>query len=138
MRLVVLFGGASAEHDISCISAAHVLAAVDRSRYTLVPSMHRTGGPARYWHVPELGTTLGLISPLTRNFCDGCNRVRVSASGQLYMCLGHDDRVDLRAALRGEGDLDEALDRALRLKPARHAFDLSRPATVRHMSATGG
>lgn len=108
------------------------------TRYALVPSARRTGGPARYWDVPALGVTLGLISPLTRNFCDGCNRIRVSASGQLYMCLGHEGRVDLRAALRGENDLDAVLERALRLKPARHAFDLARPATVRHMSVTGG
>ncbi|MFM9978088.1 MAG: GTP 3',8-cyclase MoaA [Sphingomonadaceae bacterium] len=107
-------------------------------RYTLVPSTHRTGGPARYWSVPELGATIGLISPLTRNFCDSCNRIRVSAAGQLYMCLGHEDRVDLRNALRGGEDLDAAIDRALRLKPARHEFDLATPATARHMSVTGG
>lgn len=108
------------------------------AEFALVASEKRTGGPARYWQVPDLGVTLGLISPLTRNFCDSCNRIRVSASGQLYMCLGHDDHIDLRAALRGDGDLDEAVDRALRLKPARHEFDLARPATVRHMNATGG
>jgi GTP 3',8-cyclase len=110
------------------------------AKYTLVPSDKKTGGPARYWRVPELGATLGLISPLTRNFCDNCNRIRVSASGQLYMCLGHEDKVDLRAALRS-GDpaaVDDAVDTALRLKPRRHDFDLSTPATVRHMSVTGG
>jgi GTP 3',8-cyclase len=108
--------------------------------YDLVPSAQRTGGPARYWQVPQLGMILGLISPLTRNFCDSCNRIRVSASGQLFMCLGHEDNVDLRAALRSGGDaaLDHAIDRALRLKPARHDFDLSTSATVRHMSVTGG
>ena len=108
--------------------------------YALVPSTQRTGGPARYWQVPELGVTLGLISPLTRNFCDSCNRIRVSASGQLFMCLGHEDNVDLRAALRSGDDtaLDHAIDRALRLKPARHEFDLATPATARHMSVTGG
>lgn len=110
------------------------------ARYAMVPSAVRTGGPARYWTVPELGVTLGLISPLTQNFCDSCNRIRVSAAGQLYMCLGHDDHVDLRAALRS-GDaaqLDAAVDTALRLKPRRHEFDLGVPATVRHMSVTGG
>jgi GTP 3',8-cyclase len=110
------------------------------AKYTLVPSDKKTGGPARYWRVPELGATLGLISPLTRNFCDNCNRIRVSASGQLYMCLGHEDKVDLRGALRS-GDpkaVDEAVDIALRLKPRRHDFDLSTPATTRHMSVTGG
>jgi GTP 3',8-cyclase len=108
--------------------------------YTLVQSTQRTGGPARYWQVAELGVTLGLISPLTRNFCDSCNRIRVSASGQLFMCLGHEDNVDLRAALRSGEDaaLDRAIDRALRLKPARHDFDMNTPATARHMSVTGG
>jgi GTP 3',8-cyclase len=110
------------------------------AKYTLVRSDKKTGGPARYWTVPELGATLGLISPLTRNFCDNCNRIRVSASGQLYMCLGHEDKVDLRAALRSgdPGAVDEAVNVALRLKPRRHDFDLSIPATVRHMSVTGG
>jgi GTP 3',8-cyclase len=108
--------------------------------HALVPSTKRTGGPARYWQVPELGVTLGLISPLTRNFCDSCNRIRVSAAGQLFMCLGHEGNVDLRAALRGTGreSLDDAIDRALRLKPARHDFDLATPATARHMNVTGG
>ena len=110
------------------------------AKYTLIPSNQKTGGPARYWTVRELGATLGLISPLTRNFCDNCNRIRVSASGQLYMCLGHEDKVDLRAALRsGEpAAVDDAVNTALRLKPRRHDFDLSTPATVRHMSVTGG
>ncbi len=108
--------------------------------YALVSSTQRTGGPARYWQVAELGVTLGLISPLTHNFCDSCNRIRVSAAGQLYMCLGHEDNVDLRAALRSgdEAALNVAIDHALRLKPARHEFDLSVPATARHMSVTGG
>jgi GTP 3',8-cyclase len=114
--------------------------AVLGAKYTLVPSDQKTGGPARYWTVTELDAMLGLISPLTRNFCDNCNRIRVSASGQLYMCLGHEDKVDLRAALRS-GDpkaVDDAVDIALRLKPRRHDFDLATPATTRHMSVTGG
>jgi cyclic pyranopterin phosphate synthase len=110
------------------------------ARYTLIPSAHRTGGPARYWHVQELGNRVGFISPLTANFCEGCNRIRVSASGQLYMCLGHEDNVDLRAALRS-GDpaaVDAAVDLAMGRKPRRHTFDLTTPATARHMSVTGG
>jgi GTP 3',8-cyclase len=110
------------------------------ARFSLVPSTHRTGGPARYWSVPELDATIGLISPLTQNFCDNCNRIRVSASGQLYMCLGHEDNVDLRAALRS-GDsaaVDDAVDTALRMKPRSHDFDLATPATLRHMNVTGG
>lgn len=110
------------------------------ARYTLISSAHRTGGPARYWQVQELGNRIGLISPLTANFCEGCNRIRVSASGQLYMCLGHEDNVDLRAALRS-GDptaVDAAVDLAMGRKPRRHNFDLTTPATARHMSVTGG
>jgi GTP 3',8-cyclase len=110
------------------------------AHYTLIPSVKRTGGPARYWTVTELGLTLGLISPMTQNFCESCNRIRVSAAGQLFMCLGHDSNVDLRAALRS-GDpaqLDDALALALRTKPQRHDFDLTMPATARHMSVTGG
>lgn len=109
-------------------------------QFDLVASTHRTGGPARYMHLPAFGTRLGLISPLTRNFCDSCNRIRVSASGQLYMCLGHEDHVDLRAALRSGLDsaLDDAVATAMRQKPQRHDFQIATPATQRHMNATGG
>jgi GTP 3',8-cyclase len=109
-------------------------------QFTLIPSTHKTGGPARYLTVGEYGTRLGLISPLTHNFCDTCNRIRVSASGQLFMCLGHEQNVDLRAALRS-GDpeeIDRAFDVAMRTKPKRHEFDLTLPATQRHMNVTGG
>ena len=116
-----------------------VKAALD-ARYSLIPSTHQTGGPARYWTLAGTNTRLGLISPLTRNFCEGCNRIRVSASGQLFMCLGHDDNVDLRAALRSDDPnaVDEAVDRALLLKPKAHDFHLDTPATKRHMNVTGG
>jgi len=112
-------------------------------RFTLTPLTYRTGGPARYFRIEELGARLGLITPLTNNFCDGCNRVRVTATGQIYMCLGHDDRLDLRGALRAgrPGELDSLLDQAMRLKPARHAFRIDKggaPAVARHMSVTGG
>ena len=112
--------------------------------WTLTPSAHRSGGPARYFDIAETGGRLGLITPLTNNFCEGCNRVRVSATGQLFMCLGGEGQVDLRAALRsGEtGALDAALDRAMLLKPERHAFAIDHkgqaPALARHMSVTGG
>jgi GTP 3',8-cyclase len=110
------------------------------ARYTLLPSTHRTGGPARYWTVQGTGTRLGLISPLTNNFCATCNRVRVSASGKLYMCLGHEDHVDLRGALRGDDPLalDRLFDQAIGAKPERHWFDLDTHATERHMNVTGG
>ncbi len=113
-------------------------------RFTLRPLDLTTGGPARYSMVEELGVRIGLISPLTRNFCDGCNRVRLTASGKLYMCLGHDDRVDLKQALAegGMDAVDAAIDTALRLKPARHDFKIETrgetPAVERHMSVTGG
>jgi cyclic pyranopterin phosphate synthase len=113
-------------------------------QFTLVPALHRTGGPARYVTVAETGGRLGFITPLTRNFCDGCNRVRLTASGRLYMCLGHDDRVDLKQALRdgGRAALDAAIDAGLAVKPARHDFRIAgrgaAPAVARHMSVTGG
>lgn len=109
-------------------------------QFTLISSTHKTGGPARYLTVDDSKTRLGLISPLTHNFCESCNRIRVSAAGQLYMCLGHDNNVDLRGALRsGNPELvNTAFDRAMGTKPARHDFDLSTPATVRHMNVTGG
>ena len=114
-------------------------------RYTLTASQHRSGGPARYVDVKETGGRLGLITPLTGNFCDGCNRVRVTATGQMYPCLGGMEQIDLRAAMRGDDPdsaLSEALDRAMRIKPARHNFEIDRPgaapALARHMSATGG
>ncbi len=114
------------------------------ARYTLEPAAHRTGGPARYDRVAETGGLLGFITPMSHNFCESCNRVRLTATGQLYMCLGQDAMVDLRAALRDGGPeaLDEALDRAMILKPKGHDFILDRdhtgPALARHMSVTGG
>ena len=114
-------------------------------RWTLTGDEHRSGGPARYVTVAETGGRLGFITPLTNNFCDGCNRIRVTATGQLYACLGGTEQVDLRAALRSDnpGDaLDDALDVAMRIKPERHHFVIDRkgaaPALARHMSMTGG
>jgi cyclic pyranopterin phosphate synthase len=114
------------------------------SRYTLEPTGHRTGGPARYDWVKETNGLLGFITPMSHNFCESCNRVRLTATGQLYMCLGQDAMVDLRAVLRSEGPsgLDTALDRAMMLKPKGHDFVLDRdhrgPALSRHMNVTGG
>ncbi|SFR80032.1 GTP 3',8-cyclase MoaA [Sphingomonas jatrophae] len=114
------------------------------ARYTLTPLAETSGGPARYWRVEELGAKLGLITPLTGNFCATCNRVRVSASGTLYLCLGHDEQVDLKAALRSGGRpaLDALLDSAMAVKPLRHDFRIdtrdAAPAVSRHMSVTGG
>jgi len=115
------------------------------SRFTLTPSAHRTGGPARYFDIAETGGRIGLITPLTNNFCDGCNRIRVTATGQLFACLGGNEQVDLRGALRSDDPqarLAEALDVAMKIKPLRHAFRIDHagaaPALARHMSMTGG
>ncbi len=124
------------------VSLGEVRADLER-RFTLTPSAHRTGGPARYFDVAETGGRIGFITPLSANFCEGCNRVRVTATGQLYPCLGGGERVDLRVALRDGGvdAFDAALDEAMRIKPERHHFAISRggaPAQARHMSLTGG
>ena len=108
----------------------------------LIPSLRRTGGPARYYEVAGTSIRLGLITPLTGNFCDGCNRIRVAATGTVYGCLGHDQKVDLRQALRDEGPaaVNMLLDRLLAGKPRRHDFQIAAetPAVDRHMSVTGG
>lgn len=115
------------------------------NRWTLTPSGHRTGGPSRYVNIAETGGRLGFITPLTGNFCEGCNRVRVTATGQLYACLGGREQVDLRAAVRSDDPdraLAEALDTAMAIKPERHHFAIREageaPALDRHMSVTGG
>jgi cyclic pyranopterin phosphate synthase len=114
------------------------------ARYTLEPTDHRTGGPARYDWVKQTNGLIGFITPMSHNFCESCNRVRLTATGQLFMCLGQEDMVDLREVLRRDGPtaLDAALDRAMQLKPKGHDFVLDRahtgPALSRHMSVTGG
>ena len=112
--------------------------------WTLTESEHRSGGPARYVDIAETGGRLGFITPLTNNFCAGCNRIRVTATGELYACLGGAEKVDLRAALRSaapDANLAAALDEAMRIKPEKHHFRIGRglePAQPRHMSRTGG
>jgi len=110
--------------------------------FELIPSLARTGGPARYFEIEELGIRLGLITPLTHNFCDGCNRIRVAATGTVYGCLGHDQKVELRDLLRDGGSeaVTRALDKLLAGKPKGHQFriEAARPAVERHMSVTGG
>ena len=111
--------------------------------FTLVPSLARTGGPARYWEIDGLGVKLGMITPLTNNFCDGCNRIRIAATGTVYGCLGHDQKVELREPLRSGNEelVQEALDKLLAGKPRRHEFAIRTaepPAVARHMSVTGG
>lgn len=110
--------------------------------FTLSPSERRTGGPARYYDVAGLKSRLGMITPLTSNFCAGCNRIRVAATGTVYGCLGHDQKVELRDALRSGGReaVNQLLDRLLAGKPKGHDFHIeaARPAVERHMSVTGG
>ena len=115
------------------------------TRFTLTPLAERTGGPARYVRLEESGQKVGFITPLTHNFCESCNRVRVTCTGELFMCLGQEDRADLRAPLRGSAE-DDALRTAIReaiaRKPKGHDFDYSRRhvsgRVSRYMSHTGG
>jgi cyclic pyranopterin phosphate synthase len=114
-----------------------------RAEHDLIPLDEHTGGPARYFALSGLKTRLGLITPLSENFCAGCNRMRLTCQGRIYMCLGHEDHVDLKAAFREQGvaGIDVLLDRALATKPAAHDFSVasgSAPATHRHMNVTGG
>jgi cyclic pyranopterin phosphate synthase len=115
------------------------------AKYTLEDIDFRTGGPARYVSVKETGGRLGFITPLTHNFCEGCNRVRVTCTGTLYMCLGQEDAADLRTPLRAseaDAPLQAAIEEAIARKPKGHDFVIdrrtSRPAVGRHMSMTGG
>jgi len=114
-------------------------------RWTLEDIPYKTGGPARYVRVAETGGRIGFITPLTHNFCESCNRVRITCTGTLYMCLGQEDAADLRTPLRiGEGNeaLAAAIDEAITRKPKGHDFVIDRrsakPALARHMSVTGG
>ncbi len=114
-------------------------------RYNLEDTDYRSGGPARYVRIKETGGRLGFITPLTHNFCESCNRVRITCTGTLYMCLGHDDATDLRAPLRASESNDlvyAAIDEAITHKPKGHDFVIDRrhqrPALARHMSVTGG
>ncbi len=114
-------------------------------KWTLRDNDHSSGGPARYVDIAETGGTLGFITPHSNNFCASCNRLRVTATGQLYPCLGGNERVDLRAALRSDQpqeQLEAALNQAMAIKPERHHFRMDKrgadPALARHMSMTGG
>ncbi|WP_334129000.1 GTP 3',8-cyclase MoaA [Sneathiella sp.] len=114
--------------------------------WTLTPSAYRTGGPSDYFDVAETGGRVGFITPLTHNFCESCNRVRLTCTGMLYMCLGQEDNADLRAALRRDPSLaalDAAIVEAIGRKPKGHDFVIDRqhddrPAVSRHMNVTGG
>ncbi len=115
-------------------------------RFTLIDLAERTGGPARYVQLQETGQKIGFITPLTHNFCESCNRVRITCTGEIFMCLGQEDRADLREPLRAHpddnGPLEDAIRAAIALKPKGHDFDYSRQKLdgqmSRHMSHTGG
>lgn len=122
-----------------------VLRAALMDQFTFADIPYKTGGPARYVEVKETGGRLGFITPLTHNFCESCNRVRLTCTGTLFMCLGQEDAADLRAALRASDDndlLNAAIDEAISRKPKGHDFIIDRrhnkPALSRHMSVTGG
>ena len=138
---VMPLGDVEAERIDQHVPMAQVRERLEQ-RWTLTPLAMNTGGPARYVRT-DAGGTIGFIAPLTNNFCDSCNRVRVTCTGQLYLCLGQDARVDLRAILRGgdEAALDDAIARAIHRKPRAHDFAIA-PARLsgvgRHMSVTGG
>ena len=121
----------------------HQFIAPLRDERAIYPLDRRTGGPARYFAVEDSPVTLGLITPLSNNFCASCNRIRLTVEGRIYMCLGRDDHIDLRAALRSGDDalVDRLIDAALAGKPQAHDFVIEKrspPAVARHMSATGG
>lgn len=115
-----------------------------QSKYALTASTVTTGGPARYWRVTDSKTKIGFISPHSHNFCEACNRVRITCKGELFLCLGQEDKVDLMPLLRNHPDDDQPLIQAIlgsmSIKPKGHDFDLRRakPAVVRFMSHTGG
>lgn len=115
-----------------------------QSKYTLISSTVTTGGPARYWQIAGTQTKIGFISPHTHNFCESCNRVRITCKGELYLCLGQEDKIDLMPLLRNHPHDDQPLIdtilNSMSIKPLGHDFDLRRakPATIRFMSHTGG
>lgn len=128
-------------HEASFYGSADTLAQF-KQHYEMIPSVESSGGPARYWRIPGHGSRIGFISPHTQNFCAACNRMRVTARGELFPCLGNEGMVDLLPAVRAgdEAGLRELILQAVASKPQAHEFDLSRsaPRLVRFMSRTGG
>ncbi|MBX9634356.1 MAG: GTP 3',8-cyclase MoaA [Magnetospirillum sp.] len=136
-------GDIHADRSQQYLSLAEVRRGLD-ANWTLTDTDYNTGGPARYATVAETGSRIGFITPMTHNFCESCNRVRLTCTGTLYMCLGQEDAVDLRAPLRASEAnhlLDAAIDAAIAHKPKGHDFIIDRnaqPSVSRHMSVTGG
>ena len=111
--------------------------------FTLLPTTETTGGPSKYFKIMETGTSVGFISPHSHNFCDSCNRVRLTCEGQLLLCLGQEHSVDLRKVIRSHpGNMEklkDAIRRSMDIKPKGHEFDLAaKPVIFRHMNVTGG
>jgi cyclic pyranopterin phosphate synthase len=141
---IMPMGETGADRMAQYLPLSMVRARLDR-HWTLRPSTYVTGGPARYMDIAETGQRLGFITPLTHNFCENCNRVRLTCTGTLYMCLGQEDAADLRTPLRrasADGDVEAAILEAIARKPKGHDFVIDRrhdrPALARHMSVTGG
>lgn len=127
----------------TCVSNEETLKLL-KAHFPLISSAETTGGPARYWRIPETQTRVGFISPHSHNFCESCNRVRITCKGELFLCLGQEDKVDLLPLLRqhphDDAPLIAAILHGMQIKPKGHDFDLKRakPAVVRFMSMTGG
>ncbi|MGI9230077.1 MAG: GTP 3',8-cyclase MoaA [Gammaproteobacteria bacterium] len=136
--------GVIGEHDrAEAYYSSDAIRADIEQRYTLIPTTESTGGPSRYFKLPETGTRVGFISPHSHNFCDNCNRVRLTCEGRLLLCLGQEHSVDLRQVVRAHpGDLavmKQAIHDSMRIKPKGHDFDLTaKPVIFRHMNVTGG
>ncbi len=136
-------GSVDHARDSSFVSNIETLATLQQN-FPLISSALNTGGPARYWQVAETHTKIGFISPHSHNFCEACNRVRITCKGELYLCLGQDDKIELMPILRANPNDDEPLINAIidsmKIKPKGHDFDLQRaaPAVIRFMSHTGG
>ena len=136
--------GAIGDHDrAEAYYSSDEIRADLEAHYTLLPTTETTGGPSRYYHIAETGTRVGFISPHSHNFCDSCNRVRLTCEGRLLLCLGQEHSMDLRQVIRTHpGDMDrlkQALRASMNIKPKGHEFDLSaKPVIFRHMNMTGG
>ena len=136
-------GEVNHSRDASFISNQETLTTIQK-HFSIIPSTQDTGGPARYWQIANSNTKIGFISPHSHNFCESCNRVRISCKGELFLCLGQEDKIELLPILRGNPNDDapiiEAIINSMKIKPQGHDFDLKRaqPAVVRFMSHTGG
>ena len=143
---VMPMGDLESEERIGQYWSLNELRQTLEQEYTLTDMAERSGGPARYVKVNETGQKIGFITPLSHNFCESCNRVRLTCTGELYMCLGQEDKADLRRPLRekpnDDGHLRKAIEAAIAKKPKGHDFDYTRQEVqgqmTRHMSHTGG